>query len=77
MGRLLEGIEGEKPERGLDGWLGGAGRALLGEQPSQSPERDFVQPLALSQEPVFERRLLDGEALEQVALVESGSVGER
>ena len=37
----------------------------------------FVQPLALGKKPVLERRLLDGEPLQQIAPIESGRVRER
>ena len=36
-----------------------------------------MQPLALGKKPVLERRLLDGESLQEVALIECGGVGER
>jgi hypothetical protein len=74
---LLERIQRKKPQRGLDGRLGRACRALMGEQPGQSPERHFVQPLALAEEPIFEGWLLDREPFQQVAPIESGRVGER
>jgi hypothetical protein len=61
---LLQRIQGEKPERGLDRRLDRSGRTLVSEETGQNPEGHLVQALALGKEPVFERRLLDREPLQ-------------
>jgi hypothetical protein len=74
---LLQRVEGEEPQCGLDRCLDRARRALVREQPRQGVEGHLAQPLALPEEPVLERRLLDREPLEEVSLVEGDGVRER
>ena len=72
MHGLLEGVERDQPQRRLERVLGGSRPALLREEPGQGLEREFAQPLSLGHEPVLEERAAEGEALQEVAPIESG-----
>src|SRR5262249_15613075 len=77
MGRLLERIEREQPQRALDRRFRRPGCALMREESGQGSDGHLVQALSLAEEPVLERSLLDGEAIQEVASIEGGRVGER
>ena len=49
----------------------------MGEESRQGPDRRLVQPLALAEEPVLERGLLDSEPVQEVAAVERDRLSER
>ena len=70
--RLLQGIEGEEPERRLQRRFSGLSGALVSKELRQRFERQLAQALALREEPLLERRLLEGEAFEQLAAIEGG-----
>ena len=72
MHGLLERVERDQPERRLQGVLGGPGPALLREQLGQGLEGELPQPVSLGHEPVLEERAAEGEALQELAPVESG-----
>ena len=72
MGRLLQGVEGEEPQPRLQRRLHRARGALVLEQLRQRLERDLAQTLALREEPLLERRLVKGEAFQELAAVEGG-----
>jgi hypothetical protein len=48
----------------------------MGGQPRHHLQRPLAQPLALSQQPLLERRLLQAQAGQEVALVEPGGLRE-
>ncbi len=75
--RLLERIEGEELERGLHGRLRRPRRPMPGEEPGQGLHRGLAQALALGQEPLLERRLLQRQARQEVALVQQPGLVER
>jgi hypothetical protein len=68
--RLLQRVQGEQPQRGLDRRFGRSPRAVVVQQPGQCPEGHFVKALALTAQPIFERRLLDRQSFQQVAPIE-------
>ena len=73
---LRQGIGGGS-ERVL-AQLARCGPVALGEvEHARGAVGHFVQPLALGKKPVLERRLLDGEPLQQIAPIESGRVRKR
>lgn len=74
---LLERVQSEQAQGGLDGGVGIAGARVMPEQPGERPERDLVQPLALGEEPVLERRRLSGETGEEGTAIELGGARER
>ncbi len=74
---LVERIERQDPESRLHGGLGRTDDALLGEELGKGAQGKLVQALALAQQPLLERRLVQGESGEEVALVESGGLLQR
>ena len=77
MHRFLQRVQREQSQRRLHARLGGAGPALLGEQPRQPLQRQLAQALALAQQPLLERRLVDHEAAEQIATIERAGLFQR
>src|SRR5262245_3923689 len=77
MHRLLKWVEGQETDGGLYGALRRRALGLVGEQPSERLEGELSEPLALSQEPLLERRFVDAEPFEQLALVKSRGPFER
>ena len=69
---LLERIEREQLQGGLDGRLERARLSLLSEQASEDLQSELSQTLALAHEPLFERRFVERESGQQIALVEGG-----
>ncbi len=70
--RLLQRIERQQADRGLDGAIDLPALALEGEQPREDLERDLALPFALADEPLLERGFAQREALEEIAAVERG-----
>ena len=58
MDGLLQRVEREETEAGLDGRLGGAGLLLMDEEAAQALDGQLVQTLPLGREPLLERALL-------------------
>src|SRR5262249_34869598 len=77
MRGLLQRIEREETDGGLDGTLRRLTLGLVGEQPGEGLEGELSEPLALSQKPLLERWFVDAEPFEQIALVESHRALER
>jgi hypothetical protein len=75
--RLLQRVEREKTEAGLNGRLGGAGLLLMDEEVAQALDGQLVQALALRREPFLERALRQRQPGQQVAAVEAGDLFER
>ncbi len=69
---LLQGVEGEEPQSRSQSRLRALRGALVSKELRQRFERQLAQSLALREEPLLERRLLEGEALEQLAAIERG-----
>jgi hypothetical protein len=75
---LLEGVEGDQPEGRPEGAIAIFPCALLvGEELGQGLEGQLPQPLALGHEPFLEHRAAEGEAGQEVTLVEIDSLGQR
>ena len=74
---LLQGVEREEAEAGLDGRLGGGGLLLMGEQAPQGLDGQLVQALPLGREPFLERALGQRQPGQEVAAVEAGDLLER
>ena len=72
MGRLLQWVQSEKPERRLQRCLRRARGALVPEELGQRFERQLVQSLALREEPLLEGGLPEGQALQELAAIEGG-----
>ena len=70
MHRLLERVEGQQLEPGLDRRLVGPRPALVGEEPRQGVRSELPQPLPLRHQPLLEEGPLEGEALQEVPPVE-------
>ena len=70
MDRLLQGVEGEEPERRLQRRLRRPRRALVTEELRQRFQRQLAKSVALREEPLLERRLLEREAFEELAAIE-------
>ena len=70
MHRLLERVERDQPQPGLQGGVHRAGGALGGEQPGERLQGQLAQALPLGHQPLLERWLLQGEPIEQVAAIE-------
>jgi hypothetical protein len=77
MARLLERVEGEQAQRRLDRRFVGSRPALVSQEPREPLESRLSKPLPLEHEPFLEQGFLDGEPLEEIALVERHSLGER
>ena len=75
--RLLQRVEGEEAQAGLDGRLGRAGALLVGEQSGERLDGELVQALALGGEPFLEGPLGERQAGQQVPAIESGDLLER
>src|SRR6266545_1170723 len=77
MDGLLQGVEREEPERRLRRRLRRLRGALMTEKLRQRFERQLTQSLALREQPLLERRLLEREAFEEVSAVQRGGALER
>ena len=77
MDGLLQRVQGEEAEAGLDGGLDGAGALVMGEQAGEGLDGELVQALALGGEPFLEGALGQREPGEEVAAVEGGDLLER
>ena len=77
MYRLVEGLEREQADRDLNGGVGGLLPHMVREELLQGSDGLGPQPLALGAEPVFEGRLLDAEAFQQIAAIEAHGFLER
>ena len=77
MRGLLQWVERQETDGGLDGALRRLALGLVGEQPGERLEGELSEPLALSQEPLLERWFVEAEPFEQLALVESRGPFER
>ena len=78
MDGLLERVEGDQPQGRPEGAIAVFPSALLlREKLGQGLERQFPQPLALGHEPVLEQRAAEGEAGQEVTLVEIDRLGQR
>ena len=77
MHGLLGGIEREESRGRLDRALGLSRLRLMREQLRQRFQRQLAQPFALGGEPLLERRLVDAEPLEEIAVVERDGALER
>ena len=77
MNGLLQGVQGEEAEAGLDGGLDGAGALVMGEQAGEGLDGELVQALALGGEPFLEGALGQREPGEEIAAVEGGDLPER
>ena len=74
---LLQRVQREETEAGLDGRLGGAGLLLMDEEAAQALDGQLVQTLPLGREPLLERALGQRQPGQQVAAVEAGDLLER
>ena len=77
MDGLLQRIQREEPETGLDRRFGCAGLLLVGEQLSQSLYGQLVQPLPLGRQPLLERALGQRQPGQQLTAIETGDLLER
>ncbi len=71
MDRLLEWIDREEPDRGLDGRLELTPRALRGQKSLEHAEGGLAKPIALRSQPLLERRLAERHPCEQLAPIEA------
>jgi hypothetical protein len=71
---LLQRVQRQETEAGLDGRLGGAGLLLMGEQVAQALDGQLVQALPLGREPVVERALGQCQPGQQVTPIEPGDL---
>src|SRR5262249_6625431 len=69
MGRLLQRIERDEPERGLEGALERRRPLLMSEKLGQGLHGQLSQAVSLSDQPVLEERSAEGEALEEIAAI--------
>jgi hypothetical protein len=74
---LLQRVQRDEPEPGLDSRLGRAGPLLIGEQVAEPPEGQLVQTLALGGEPLLEPPLVQGQPGQQITPVQVGDLLER
>ena len=77
MHRLLQRVERQQLQRGLHGRLTGVNLPLVREKLRERLQGQLTQPLALAQQPLLERRLVDRESAEQVALIDRAGLCER
>ena len=73
---LLKWIQCRQAQRRLKRRLGRSRAALVGKEPRQPLESQLSQPLPLKHEPFLKGGFLDGQSLEEVALVETRRLGE-
>ena len=71
MHRFLDGIEAQHPDRRLHRLVHRADLDLVGQQADERFERDLTEALAFGDEPLFERRLRDPEALEEIPAIQA------
>jgi hypothetical protein len=74
---LLQRVQREQAEPGLEGRLGRAGRLLMDEQTAQALKGQLVQALPLEGEPLLERGLGQRQVRQQVTPVEPDDLLER
>ncbi len=70
MHGFLERVERQQPERARHRRLDGARLLLVRHQPREPLEGELPQPLALAQQPLLERRLVERQPRQKIALVE-------
>jgi hypothetical protein len=75
--RLLEGIERQEPEGGLDHGVRRARGALVLEARREDADSELVQAFALAREPALERSFLHRQPRQELAPVQRDSMGER
>src|SRR5437016_5852807 len=68
--RLLQRIQGQEPERGLNRWLCRPCFPLMHEELCETLDRQFTQALALREQPLFEGWFAQREAAQEIALIE-------
>src|SRR5438552_7480238 len=74
--RLLQRIEGEQLAGDLDRAVDASGRGFERDETRRGIDGALAQPLALGEEPRFERLLVHAEFLEKLAAVERERLGE-
>src|SRR5438128_9368636 len=72
MNRLLQRVEGDESQRGPQGRFGCARRALVSEKLRQRFERQLAKSLALREQPLLERCLVEAKPLQQLTAIEVG-----
>ena len=70
MHGLLQWVEREQPQGRLHRRLGRSGLALVGEDLREPLHRQLPEPLPLRRQPLFKRRLVDGQAGQQISPVQ-------
>ena len=74
MDGLLQRVQRQQTERGVDGRLRGAGLVLMAEEPDERLNRQLVQPFAFRREPLVEGTLVERQAGQKVASVDGGNL---
>jgi hypothetical protein len=67
---LLQRVQRQQPESAQHRRLDGARLALVCQQPREGLEGELPQPLAFAQQPLLERRLVERQSRQEIALVE-------